>query len=70
MGDSRRLLYADGGRVIMVDSVTRESHEVLAAGGGSAFTGLDLSPDGRVLYLVREMVEGDIWMLTLRPGAS
>jgi len=67
MRDGRRLLYLDGGAVFMVDVATGESREVLAAGAGAAsFKGLDLSPDGRVLYLVRETVEGDIWMLTLR----
>jgi Tol biopolymer transport system component len=70
MRDSRRLLYIDdGGGIFMADSLTRESREVLAA-GGSRFRTLDLSPDGRVLYLVRQAEEGDIWMLTLRGEAS
>ncbi len=50
----------------MVDSVSRRSREVLAPPGGPVFQVLDLSPDERTLYLVREAVEGDIWMLTLR----
>jgi Tol biopolymer transport system component len=67
MRDSRRLLYIDdGGGIFMADSLTRESREVLAAASGSRFRSLDLSPDGRVLYLVRQADEGDIWMLTLR----
>ena len=71
MRDSRRLLYVDdGGGIFMADSLTRESREVLAAAGGSRFRTLDLSPDGRVLYLVRQADEGDIWMLTLRGEAA
>ncbi len=70
MRDSRRLLYQNRGRIFMIDTVSRKTREVLAPPGGSVFQVLDLSPDERTLYLVREAVEGDIWMLTLRGEGS
>jgi Tol biopolymer transport system component len=68
MPDSRRLLYVDGGRIFLLDSVTRETRQILAPDDTSAFAVPDVSADGRTLYMVRESVEGDIWLLTFHGG--
>jgi serine/threonine protein kinase/Tol biopolymer transport system component len=72
MGDSRRLLYLDsvGAKVYLVDSATRESREILASPGASTITSVDLSPDDRMLYIVRGTREGDVWMATLHADPS
>jgi Tol biopolymer transport system component len=64
MRDGRRLLYLDQGKIRLLDSQTKESRDVLAPPPGSTFSGLDLSPDERTLYLGRTTPEGDIWMLS------
>jgi Tol biopolymer transport system component len=66
MKDSRRLLYSDEGSIFVVDSVTGDSHQVLASAGVGGFKAPDLSPDERSLFLMREAEEGDIWLLTFR----
>jgi serine/threonine protein kinase/Tol biopolymer transport system component len=64
MRDGRRLLYLDEGKIRLLDSRTKESRDLLAPPPGSTFSGLDLSPDERTLYLGRTTPEGDIWMLS------
>ena len=64
MGDHRRVLYIDDGKIRVLDSRTKESRDVLVPPAGSSFNGVELSPDERTLYLGRTTLEGDIWMLS------
>jgi serine/threonine protein kinase/Tol biopolymer transport system component len=64
LSDSRHLLYVDGREIRLLDARTRRTHRVLAAPPGSSYEDLSLSPDDRVLYLVRVADEGDIWLLS------
>jgi serine/threonine protein kinase/dipeptidyl aminopeptidase/acylaminoacyl peptidase len=64
MPDNRWILYLDAGAVRALDSRTKEARLVLAPPAGSSYDGLDVSPDGRTLYLGRTAPEGDIWMLS------
>jgi Tol biopolymer transport system component len=66
LSDSRRLLYWDGGKLFLLDTQSRRSRQVLATPPGFKYEDLSLSPDDRVLYLVRRTDEGSIWLLTLR----
>ncbi len=63
--DGRTLLYLDTGKVMAVDTASKQSREVLAPPPGSVFTSAGVSPDGRSLYVIRGVDEGDIWMLTI-----
>jgi Tol biopolymer transport system component len=65
LSDSRRLLYAAGNDIFLLDTRSRRSRRILSPPPGSAYEDLSLSPDDRVLYLARSMDEGDIWLLTL-----
>jgi hypothetical protein len=62
--DGRRVLSWDGQRNVAVlwDTVARELRDVPGLPGPSE---LELSADGRTLFLSRSIAEGDIWMLTL-----
>jgi Tol biopolymer transport system component len=62
--DGRRILSWDERRNVAMlwDTVAQEVHDVPGLPGPSS---LDLSADGRTLVLNREIVEGDVWMLTL-----
>jgi serine/threonine protein kinase/Tol biopolymer transport system component len=62
--DGRRLLYIEAGKVLAFDSRTYETREVLAPPPSSAYLSASTSPDGRSLFAVRAVEEGDIWLLT------
>jgi Tol biopolymer transport system component len=66
LSDSRHLLYWDGGKLLLLDTLSRISRQVLAIPQGSDYNDLCLSPDDRTLYLARNTEEGDIWMLTMK----
>ena len=61
--DGRRLLYQAGRRVLLLDTRTRETRLVVEPPADSRIDRLSLSPDGRVLNVVRVLEEGDVWML-------
>lgn len=66
LSDSRRLLYRDAGNFFLLDTVSRESRQVLTTPPGSGYNYFSLSPDDRVLYLSRSTEQGDIWLLTMK----
>jgi serine/threonine protein kinase/Tol biopolymer transport system component len=63
--DGHRLLYIEAGKILAFDSRTYETREVLAPPPSSAYILVSASPDGRSLFAVRAVDEGDIWLLTL-----
>jgi hypothetical protein len=65
LSDSRRLLYGDHGKLVLLDTATKASRPVLAVPPGSEYGDFSLSADDRVLYLARTKEEGDVWLLTL-----
>jgi eukaryotic-like serine/threonine-protein kinase len=64
LSDSRHLLYVDDREIHLLDAQTRRAQRVLTAPPGSVYEDLSLSPDDRLLYLVRVMNDGDIWLLS------
>lgn len=68
--DSRTILYTRDGKILAYDMHSRETRVVLSPPGGSAFTGVDVSSDGKTLYLLRDAEEADIWLLTMPEADS
>jgi eukaryotic-like serine/threonine-protein kinase len=66
LSDSRHFLYRDRGSLLLLDTVSRTSRQVLTIPPGSDYNDFRLSPDDRVLYLARNTEQGDIWLLTLK----
>jgi Tol biopolymer transport system component len=66
LSDSRRLLYWDSGKLLLLDTRSRASRQVLATPPDSDYDDLALSPDDRILYLARNTEQGDIWLLTMK----
>lgn len=66
LSDSRRLLYWDSGKLLLLDTRSRASRQVLTTPPDSDYDDLALSPDNRVLYLARNTEQGDIWLLTMK----
>jgi eukaryotic-like serine/threonine-protein kinase len=66
LSDSRHLLYWDNGRLLLLDTVSRTSRQVLTTPPGSEYNDFCLSRDDRTLYLARNTEEGDIWLLTMK----
>jgi Tol biopolymer transport system component/DNA-binding winged helix-turn-helix (wHTH) protein len=64
LSDNRRLLYELDGRVNMLDTHTRKSHQVLSA---DPYTITTICPtrDARTLYYAVQKTEADVWLLSL-----
>ena len=67
LSDSRRLLFLDQGRIHLVDSETRQQHEVLSiAPREIALRGFAISRDDRRVYFSLPTTNADVWLLTLQ----
>jgi serine/threonine protein kinase/Tol biopolymer transport system component len=64
--DGIRLLYLAAGQIHVLDTRTKQSRRLLAPPASSTFTGADLGPDDRTLYVIRNQEEGDVWTLTMK----
>ena len=65
LNDNRRLLSHHDGRIFLVDSKTKKTHEVLSA-TPNKINCFVISRDNRVLYFDVEVTEADIWLLSLK----
>ena len=65
--DSRRLLFALGGNLMLVDSATKVSKQLFSAPRESV-NALALSPDAREIYVVINNPQVDIVLAKLTPG--
>ena len=65
LNDGRRLLYTDRGRLLVLDSVSKGSRELLSVAPDD-FDSVALSPDRRTIYFTRATQQGDIWLMTLK----
>jgi len=64
LNDSRRLLFNLDGKIHLVDSQTRRTHEVLSiAPAAVSKRGFALSPDNRAIYFSVAHTDGDVWVL-------
>ncbi len=64
--DGAKLLYMDKGEVLALDlRMPRAPKVVLSPGMSTTFTAVSLSPDQHSLYAVREVEEGDVWLLKI-----
>ncbi len=66
LGGGRKLVYLDEGRIRAIDAATRRSWEVMNPGADAEIFSVSASPDGRALYGVRILHEGDVVMLTVK----
>ena len=67
LNKSLTLLYVDGGQLKSLNVLTGQSRTVMTAPPFSAFNDLTVSTDDNIVYLARQMDEGDIWMATINP---
>jgi Tol biopolymer transport system component len=63
----RRILFADHGKIFIVDSESKKYHEVLSVADGDIGSP-GLSRDNRVIYFTFVAAEADIWLLDLGKG--
>ena len=63
--DGRRILFADHGKIFIVDSESKKYHEVLPVADGDIGSP-GLSRDNRLIYFTFVAAEADIWLLELR----
>jgi hypothetical protein len=65
MNDQRRLVYQDGGRLMLADTETAQTREVFAL-PGEVVAHPRLSQDNRFLYFTHATTGADIWLMTVK----
>jgi Tol biopolymer transport system component len=65
LSDGRRLVYVSGGRLHLVDTVTKVSREILAR-EGETLGDPSLTRDDRQLYFTHATTGADIWLMTVK----
>lgn len=65
MKDGRRLIYPSGGRLMILDTNTKQPREIFAIPGEVVGYPL-LSRDNRFLYFSHAITGADIWMMTIK----
>jgi Tol biopolymer transport system component len=63
LSDSRRLMYASQDKILLTDTLSGKTHEILSTAPPVFF---GLSPDDRLLYFTKVVVDADIWLSTLK----
>lgn len=67
LGDSRRLLYHNGGRIMLLDiEAPDQTREIVSIPGGSVGTIFGLAQNSQVLYYTRQRQESEIQLLDIR----
>jgi Tol biopolymer transport system component len=64
LGDSRRLLFQAQGKILILDSGSKEYRELLAI-PGTFISAPAVSKDGRTIYFTLAEFESDIWLMTV-----
>jgi hypothetical protein len=60
------VLYLDGGSIALYDTATRRAITVVDSAGALPITVFTVSRDGRVIDLLREHSDGDVWLAMLK----
>ncbi|HET9225773.1 MAG TPA: LpqB family beta-propeller domain-containing protein, partial [Thermoanaerobaculia bacterium] len=66
VGDGRILLFYRNGAIHAFERRTRRSWQVAGPPEGSVFNHVSAARDGRTLYTVRTLSEGDVWLMDQR----
>jgi Tol biopolymer transport system component len=65
LSDSRRLVYSDNGRLMLLDANTKRTRDLLSMPGYALERAIP-GPGDRTLYFMRTRIDGDVWMTELR----
>jgi WD40 repeat protein len=65
LSDSRRIVYSQGGRLMLIDATTKRARELLSVPGYVLERPVP-GPGDKTLYFMRTRHEGDVWMTELR----
>ena len=68
LSDGRRLLFAEDGAIVLVDTATGRRKSLVAADSGRKAFFPAVAPDDRDLFVLRTDVQSDIWLAS-RSGA-
>lgn len=64
LGDSRRLLFQEQGKLYLIDSQSRKTREIHSV-APHTLSGVTLSRDDRLMYFSVVATEADIWLATI-----
>ena len=65
LNDSRRALMSERGKLLVLDSVSKDKREILTI-APDEFDSVALSADNHTIYFTREIRQGDIWLMTMK----
>ena len=63
LSDSRRLVFASGGKLSIVDRQTKTIHDIVSEPGRESRV-VSVPRDGRQLFVLLQSTEADVWMAT------
>lgn len=66
LNDNRRLIFADGNRLVMVDTLTKRSKELLILAPTDRIKSLTITPDNSSVYFAVVKNESDLWIGTIQ----
>jgi Tol biopolymer transport system component len=67
--DGRRIAYAQGTSIRVVDTKTLQGHEVVKGDARRSPSGFAISPDDRQLFVLWTVTQGDLWLMDLRQAS-
>ena len=65
LSDSRRLLFRNVNKLMLIDCQSKKFHEVRSVGLNEFFDMVTLPRDNRLIYFSLRTIEADIWLMTL-----
>ena len=66
LDDGRRIVYSNGGRIYLADTVTKEFTEIRQPEAREALNDPRITRDDRMLFYSRQKVSADIWLMTVK----
>lgn len=65
LSDNRRLLFRHQGKLYLIDSQSKKVRELLSVAPNEFGHGVTLSRDDRLIYFTLDVIEADIWLMSL-----
>jgi Tol biopolymer transport system component len=62
LNDNRRLIFSQANKLYLLDTLTKQSKELLALAPGDVIPGITVTPDNRYIYFSLQQKESNLWL--------